>query len=37
VDICYEVHPGEDILIGETYEMFLEAVDNHPEHVFSMI
>lgn len=30
VDICYEVHPGEDIFDGETYEMFLEAVDNHP-------
>ena len=30
VDICYEVHPGEDIFDGITYELFLEAVDNHP-------
>jgi len=30
VDICYEVHPGEDIFDGLTYELFLEAVDNHP-------
>ncbi len=30
VDVCYEVHPGEDIFDGITYEMFLEAVDNHP-------
>ncbi len=30
VDICYEVHPGEDIFDGETYEMFLEQVDQHP-------
>lgn len=30
VDVCYEVHPGEDIFDGETFEMFLERVDNHP-------
>ncbi|MFM1858082.1 MAG: hypothetical protein RLZ05_1142 [Bacteroidota bacterium] len=30
VDVCYEVHPGEDIFDGITYEIFLEAVDNHP-------
>ncbi len=30
VDVCYEVHPGEDIFDGETYEMFLEAVNSHP-------
>jgi sugar phosphate isomerase/epimerase len=29
VDVCYEIHPGEDIFDGETYEMFLEKVDNH--------
>jgi sugar phosphate isomerase/epimerase len=29
VDVCYEIHPGEDLHDGETYEMFLEAVDNH--------
>jgi sugar phosphate isomerase/epimerase len=28
VDLCYEIHPGED-LFGETYEMFLKAVNNH--------
>jgi len=30
VDICYEAHPGEDIFDGITYEMFLNAVDQHP-------
>jgi len=30
VDVCYEVHPGEDIFDGVTYEMFLETVNNHP-------
>jgi sugar phosphate isomerase/epimerase len=30
VDICYEVHPGEDIFDGVTYELFLEAVHQHP-------
>ena len=29
VDVCYEVHPGEDIFDGITYEMFLEKVKNH--------
>ncbi len=29
VDICYEVHPGEDLFDGITYEMFLEKVNNH--------
>ncbi|NRG17532.1 sugar phosphate isomerase/epimerase [Rhizobiales bacterium] len=29
VDICYEIHPGEDLHDGITYEMFLERVDNH--------
>jgi sugar phosphate isomerase/epimerase len=29
VDVCYEVHPGEDIFDGQTYEMFLEEVDSH--------
>jgi sugar phosphate isomerase/epimerase len=22
VDLCYEIHPGEDLFDGETYEMF---------------
>ena len=30
VDACYEIHPGEDLFDGETYEMFLEKVNNHP-------
>ena len=30
VDVCYEVHPGEDIFDGVTYEMFLDAVQQHP-------
>jgi sugar phosphate isomerase/epimerase len=29
VDLCYEIHPGEDLFDGETYEMFLKAVNNH--------
>jgi sugar phosphate isomerase/epimerase len=29
VDVCYEIHPGEDIFDGETYEMFLEKVNEH--------
>ncbi|QHQ36027.1 sugar phosphate isomerase/epimerase family protein [Algicella marina] len=29
VDICYEIHPGEDLHDGITYEMFLERVNNH--------
>ncbi len=30
VDICYEIHPGEDLHDGVTYEMFLERVGTHP-------
>src|SRR5688572_7404195 len=30
VDLCYELHPGEDLFDGATFEMFLERVDNHP-------
>ena len=29
VDVCYEVHPGEDIHDGDTFERFLEATGNH--------
>jgi len=29
VDLCYEIHPGEDLHDGITFEMFLERVDNH--------
>ena len=30
VDVCYEIHPSEDLFDGTTYEMFLERVNNHP-------
>lgn len=30
VDLCYEIHPGEDLHDGVTYEMFLERVGQHP-------
>lgn len=30
VDVCYELHPGEDLHDGITYEKFLEATGNHP-------
>ena len=30
VNVCYEIHPGEDLHDGVTFEMFLEQVDNHP-------
>jgi sugar phosphate isomerase/epimerase len=29
VDVCYELHPGEDLIDGVTFEMFLERVGNH--------
>jgi sugar phosphate isomerase/epimerase len=29
-DVCYEIHPGEDIFDGATFEMFLDKVKNHP-------
>jgi sugar phosphate isomerase/epimerase len=30
VDVCYEIHPGEDLHDGASFEMFLERVGNHP-------
>lgn len=30
VDVCYEIHPGEDLHDGATFERFLAAVENHP-------
>ena len=30
VDVCYEIHPGEDLHDGITFEMFLERLNNHP-------
>ena len=29
IDLCYEIHPGEDLHDGVTYEMFLKEVNNH--------
>ena len=29
VDLCYEIHPGEDLHDGITFEMFLEKLNNH--------
>jgi sugar phosphate isomerase/epimerase len=29
VDLCYEIHPAEDLHDGLTFEMFLERVHNH--------
>lgn len=30
VDLCYEIHPGEDLHDGVSYERFLSNVNNHP-------
>lgn len=30
VNCCYEIHPGEDLHDGVTFEIFLERVKNHP-------
>jgi len=30
VDLCFELHPGEDLHDGATFERFLVAVDQHP-------
>ena len=30
VDLAYEIHPGEDLHDGISWERFLTAVDNHP-------
>mgnify|MGYP000303606842 FL=1 len=29
VDVCYEIHPMEDLHDGDTFEMFLERLDGH--------
>lgn len=29
VDLCYEIHPGEDLHDGVTFEMFLDKVKGH--------
>ena len=30
VDVCYEIHPGEDLFDGVTFERFLGLVGEHP-------
>lgn len=30
VDLCFELHPGEDLHDGISYEMFLDKVGQHP-------
>lgn len=30
IDLAYEIHPGEDLHDGVTFERFLENVSNHP-------
>lgn len=30
VDICFEIHPGEDLHDGVSFERFLERLDAHP-------
>lgn len=30
VDVCYEIHPGEDLHDGISYERFLTEVNDHP-------
>jgi len=30
VDLCYELHPGEDLHDGVSFERFLAAVNDHP-------
>jgi sugar phosphate isomerase/epimerase len=30
VDLAFELHPGEDVFDGETFEQFLAAVGGHP-------
>ena len=30
IDICYEIHPGEDLHDGASFEMFLDRLGQHP-------
>lgn len=30
VDVCFELHPGEDLMDGNTFNMFLRYIKNHP-------
>ncbi len=29
-DVCYEIHPGEDLFDGATFERFVDSVRGHP-------
>lgn len=29
VDLCFEIHPGEDVFDGASFEMLLDAIDGH--------
>jgi sugar phosphate isomerase/epimerase len=31
IDLCFEIHPGEDLHDGVTFERFLAVVGNHPQ------
>jgi sugar phosphate isomerase/epimerase len=30
IDLCFEIHPGEDLFDGTTFEMFLARTGHHP-------
>lgn len=30
IDLCYEIHPGEDLHDGVSFEMFLDLLNEHP-------
>lgn len=30
IDLGFEIHPGEDVFDGATFDLFLAALDNHP-------
>jgi sugar phosphate isomerase/epimerase len=30
IDVGFEIHPGEDVFDGATFEMFLDRLDGHP-------
>ena len=30
IDVCYEIHPGEDLFDGASFERFLDLLDGHP-------
>jgi sugar phosphate isomerase/epimerase len=30
IDLCFEIHPGEDLHDGATFEMFLDLLKGHP-------